>query len=74
MWGMTFWSLAVSVYAILVLWLMGNKTKWAPVAGVIGQIVWYAYAINDKQYGLLPGITVFTIIHIRNTFKWWKEK
>lgn len=73
MYEITFWSLAVSGASIFILWLMGNKNKWAPVLGILGQVVWYIYAIQDRQYGLLIGITGYTIVHVRNSIKWWKE-
>jgi hypothetical protein len=55
------------------LWLMGNRNKYAPLIGVANQILWFIYCIKTKQYGLLLGVAAYTIVHIRNSIKWLKK-
>lgn len=62
----------LSGLSILILWLMGNKNKYAPILGILGQILWIYYAISLKQYGLLIGTIGYLIVHIRNAIKWNK--
>lgn len=54
----------------LMLWLMGNKNKYAPYVGILNQVLWVIYTIQSKQWGLLPGVLIYLIIHIRNAYKW----
>jgi hypothetical protein len=63
------WSL--SVQAMVMLWLMGNGNKWGPVVGIVGQIIWIWYSVKTEQWGLVPGVLMFTVIHARNCRKWW---
>ena len=62
----------LSLTTCIMLWLMGSKSKWGPIIGILNQILWYTYAIQLQQWGLLVGITAFTFIHIRHARRWWK--
>jgi nicotinamide riboside transporter PnuC len=67
-------SYLLSVLSLTSLWLMGNKSVWGIVIGLVNQILWIVYALMLKQYGLLIGVFAYTIIHIRNLKKWTKEE
>jgi hypothetical protein len=60
----------LSILSTIMLWMMGNKNKFAPILGVITQILWIYYAIAIHQYGLLVGTIAYLIVHIRNAIKW----
>ena len=49
---------------------MGNRRWWAPWLGALGQTFWVVLALHADQPGLLPGVALFTIIHLRNAIKW----
>jgi len=65
------WILSIS--SIAMLWLMGNKNKYAPLVGLLSQMLWIYYAISIAQYGLLIGVIGYTIVHIRNSYMWLKK-
>lgn len=67
-------SYILSAVSLTSLWLMGNKNKLGIVVGLVGQILWLAYALMLKQYGLIIGVVAYTIIHVRNLIKWAREK
>lgn len=67
-------SYILSAVSLTSLWLMGNKNKLGIIVGLAGQILWLAYALMLKQYGLIIGVVAYTIIHIRNLVKWIREK
>lgn len=54
----------------LMLWLMGNKTKWGPRVGICNQVLWVIYCTWTEQWGLMPGIILYTVIHVRNLIRW----
>ena len=62
----------LSATSIIGLWLMGNQSKWGPRLGLLNQILWVYFILSTKQYGLLPGVILYTIVHIRNILKWEK--
>lgn len=64
----------LSIQAAIVLWLMGNGSAWGPAIGLGGQVVWIYYVVLTKQYGLLPSVAVFTVVHARNYWKMHKSK
>jgi hypothetical protein len=67
-WDAMAWLLSAT--SALMLWLMGNKSKWGPRLGIFNQVLWLAYAIGLRQWGLLPGIVLYTFVHMRNLYKW----
>lgn len=58
-------GLFVSCFAIIVVTLLGDGWFWAPHLGVVCQVTWVYYAINKKQFGLLPSIIAFLLIYVR---------
>ena len=65
---------AVSLASIIVLYLMGRKIWWAPIAGIGSQVLWIIYVIETKQTGLMLGVFAFTVVTILNAIKWTKER
>lgn len=57
---------AISLQAVVMLWLMGDGNKIGPVVGLLGQVLWVWYAALTEQWGLTSGIAVFTLVHARN--------
>jgi hypothetical protein len=64
-------ELIISVLSILMLILMGNKSKWGPLVGLCGQVFWVWFVIDSQRWGLMPGVLAFTIVQIRNSILWW---
>jgi len=60
----------LSIMSGLMLWLMGNKSKWGPRIGILNQILWSVYAIGLRQWGLFLGIAIYSFVHVRNLWKW----
>ena len=71
---MSWLSWTLSATSALMLWLMGNKSVWGPRVGIANQVLWIAYCVGTKQWGLLPGVLVYTVIHIRNAWSWSRRK
>jgi hypothetical protein len=66
-------SYVLGATSCLMLWLMGNKSKYGPMVGIAVQGLWIIYAISLKQWGLIISAVAYTIVHIRNLRKWQKE-
>jgi len=62
----------LSAMSALMLWLMGNHSRWGPALGLCNQVLWMFYAVSRRQWGLLPGIALYTLIHLRNLKRWWQ--
>lgn len=60
----------LSVLTLTNVYLMGTKTLWGPVTGVLFQIPWFYFAWkNDK--GLIPGTIALVCVQAYNLYKWW---
>jgi len=55
------------------LWMMGNKSKWGPRLGLANQVLWIIYAVTIKEWGLIPGVILYAIVHIRNLIQWERK-
>jgi len=62
----------ISVTSCVMLWLMGNKSVYGPMVGVANQLLWIVYVIWTSQWGLLLGVSLYTIVHLRNLIKWMR--
>jgi len=60
----------LSATSALMLWQMGNKSIWGPRLGIVNQMLWIGYVVLTAQWGLMPGVVIYTILHIRNLLKW----
>ncbi len=63
----------LSILSVLMLWLMGNKSRYGPIVGIVAQVLWIIYVLKIEEYGLLLGVIAYTIVHIRNFWKWHTE-
>lgn len=61
------WILGVT--SITVTYLQGNGGKMGWGFGFINTLLWVAYTIATKQWGLIPLNVVMAIIHVRNYLK-----
>ncbi len=60
----------ISVTSCVMLWMMGNKSIFGPILGIVNQGLWIFYVVWTGQWGLLLGVSLYTVIHIRNLAKW----
>lgn len=63
----------LSICSVVMLWMMGNKYKYAPLIGIVVQVLWIFYAISLKQYGLLIGVITYMFVHMRNAYLWLRK-
>jgi len=64
----------LSATSAFMLWKMGNKVPYAPVIGLFNQIIWVVYVVMTKQWGLMPGVIMYAVIHARNTYLWQRDE
>lgn len=62
-----------AIISLVMMWAMGDHRWWAPLLGVFGQVFWMILAIYSRQWGLLATVIPYTIVHGRNSYKWWVE-
>ncbi|MFA5759773.1 MAG: hypothetical protein WC942_10515 [Clostridia bacterium] len=63
----------ISITSCIMLYFMGNKSIIGPILGIINQGLWIFYVSYTQQWGLLLGVSLYTVIHVRNLLKWVKE-
>ena len=64
----------LGIYALGVQLCVLKKWWWGPIAGLSGQGLWIAYALNREDYGLLPSVAGFTCLYIFGIWKWTRER
>jgi len=68
-----FIELFASFAAILTVWVYGNRSRKAPLIGMVGQMMWWWLTISQSMWGLIPLNVVMVIVHIRNYIKMKRE-
>ena len=68
-----FIELFASFAAILTVWVYGNRSRKAPLIGMVGQMMWWWLTISQSMWGLIPLNVVMLIVHIRNYIKMKRE-
>jgi hypothetical protein len=64
------WGWAFTILGVSGTYLAGSR-KWQGWAlCLLNQTLWCAYAILTKQWGFLPGVAFYTVVHTRNLVKW----
>jgi len=63
----------ISVNGAIAWYLMGSKSKWGPIFGLLNQVLFTIYALQLNQKGLLLSVVLFTPVHLRNARLWWKS-
>ena len=59
-----------NVFLVVGLWMVGNKARWAFILTAVGEAIWTVTSILRGQFDLAFICVVFTILAIRNWFKW----
>lgn len=65
--------LITSTLTVYNMYLAGNKDRRAWILGLFNQILWLAFIISFKAWGLLPLTVALTFMYSRNLIKWSKE-
>mgnify|MGYP004451709069 FL=1 len=68
-----FIELFASFAAILTVWVYGNRSRKAPLIGMVGQMMWWWLTISQSMWGLIPLNVVMLIVHIRNYIRMKRE-
>lgn len=62
----------LSAFTISVMWLAGNKHRFAWAVGLFGQVFWLVWIMASESWGLLPSCLVLVVVYGRNHLKWSK--
>lgn len=60
----------LSANTLYVMFLAGNKRKYAWALGLAGQLLWLIWIILVQAWGLLPMNIGLWIVYTRNHLKW----
>jgi hypothetical protein len=67
------WSVVLTVLALLTSWLIGNKQTLGWALAFASQGLWLTYAIVTVQWGFVASALAFAVMNWRNWRKWRRE-
>jgi hypothetical protein len=73
MWVSVF-ELLAAISAVVTVWVYGNKDNYAPLYGMVSNIIWITWSVMSNSLFMLIMCIVFTGLHIRNYFNMRKIK
>ena len=66
-------ELAASLAAITTVWIYGNRSRNAPIIGILGLVLWWWVTISQEMWGLIPLNVVMLFVHVRNYIRMKRE-
>jgi len=66
-------ELAASLAAITTVWIYGNRSRNAPIIGILGLVLWWWLTISQEMWGLIPLNVVMLFVHVRNYIRMKRE-
>lgn len=60
----------LSVLTLTMMWMIGNKNKYAWYLGLANQSLWLTWIITVQSWGLLLLTCALIVMYIRNLIKW----
>ena len=60
----------LSVISLLTVYLIGKKKLAGWIIGLFGQVLWIAWEISTKQWGLMPMTIIMTGLYIKSLNEW----
>lgn len=69
-------GLVLQVTTVLIFLAMSRKIWWSPIAGLVNQGIWIAYALSGpaETKVMLPSICMFIIVYACAIPKWIRER
>lgn len=64
------WSIALTVGALVSCWLIGDRRRVGYLVGNALQAGWLAYAVVTEQWAFVLSAVVFVVVNTRNYRKW----
>ena len=61
-------ELLAAISAVVTVWVYCNKYNYAPLNGMVSNIIWITWSLLSDSYYMLLMCVVFTCLHIRNFF------
>lgn len=55
-------------------WLYGNKSRWGPIVGLIGQVPWAGLIVATGAHGLWLSWVPMGVVHLRNLVRWSRSR
>ena len=63
----------INIFALYLMWQVGNKRRWPWLLYVGQNLLWIAYAFDVGAYGFLASATAGIVVALRNYLKWTRE-
>ena len=57
-------------FIIVGAWLIGDKKRYAFLFSIVGELIWIWHSLAIGMYDLAAICLVFTVLAVRNWFKW----
>jgi len=61
-------ELLAAISAVITVWVYGNKDNYAPLYGMVSNIIWITWSVLSDSYYMLFMCVVITCLNIRKYF------
>lgn len=64
------WPWLLDAIGLTSLYLLTRKSRLGFLVGALAMLVWLAYTIDTRQWGFVPGVFVYTAVHVKGYREW----
>lgn len=63
-------SLVLTLLGLISLLLLGMKSAWGWVVGLVDEVVWIAYAVLTRQWAFIASALAYGVFYTRGLLLW----
>lgn len=67
------WPWLLDAVGLSSLWLLTRKSRAGFAVGALAMFLWLAYAADTAQWGFVPGVIVYTLVHVKGYWGWGSD-
>lgn len=67
------WSLCLTPFGLLGMYMSGKKNRWGWALGMSTQVLWVGYAIDSGGYFFIVGSVSYFAIYLKNFLSWGRK-
>ena len=71
---MSLWPWILDAGGLTCTYFVGKRRWWGWALWQAVNVTWIVYAVSTRQWGFLPGCSVYAVLNHRNMTSWLRER
>ena len=71
---MIYLATATALASLLTCWLMSRKVWYAPIVGLLSEVLWLALFLNHTQWPMLAAVLGYSVLYATAIPRWYRGR